>query len=169
MLYTGTIDPSQLSILPYMALQDQADVLPDGAIDLVPEATNQPQAATSCPEGMLVCKRGIDGAESLPVKKSKSKVKALDKDGDEMLTSDRCHLSCVLQEFNAPGDHGYKSDEYSSLFDAANHVILEEFSAIGQVEHQCLGLPLDQLPPDFVLPFSEQTGECIFHSTPRQC
>jgi hypothetical protein len=128
-----------------VALQEQADVLPDGAIDLVPEATDQPQAATSRPEGMLVRKRGIDGAESLPVKKSKGKAKALDKDGDEVLTSDHCHLSCVLQEFNAPGDHGYKSDEYSSLFNAMNHIILAEFSAIGQVEHQCLGLPPDQL------------------------
>jgi hypothetical protein len=151
-----------------MALQEQADVLPDGAVDLAPEATNQPQAATLCLEGMLVCKRGIDGAESLPVKKSKRKVKALDKDGDKMLMLDHCHLSCVLQEFNVPGDHGYKSNEYSSLSDAANHVTLVELSAIGQVEHRCLGLPPDQLPPDFVLPFSEQTGECIFHSTPRQ-
>jgi hypothetical protein len=131
MLCTGTIDTSQLSILPYVALQEQVDVLPDGAVDLAPEATNQPQAATSHPEGMLVCKRGIEGAESLPAKKSKGKAKALDKDGDEVLMSDRCHLSCVLQELNAPGDHRYKSDEYSSLFDATNHIILAEFLAIG--------------------------------------
>jgi hypothetical protein len=84
---------------------------------------------------MLVCKRGIDGAESLPAKKSKGKAKALDKDSDKMLMLDCCHLSCVLQEFNVPGDHRYKSNKYSSLFDAVNHIILAEFSAIGQVEH----------------------------------
>jgi hypothetical protein len=154
-----------------VTLWEQASVL-DGDCDvdqlqeaLPVEATNQ--SATLHPEETLVRKRGIDNAEDLPAKKPKGRAKAVDK-ADLQLLSSGHGLSCVLEEFNPPGDHGYKLDNYSPVFDTAYHIILAEFSVIEQVEHQCLQLHRDQLPSDLIVPFSAQAGECNFYSAPRQ-
>jgi hypothetical protein len=144
-------------------LWEDVRVLDDYYIDqaLPVEATNK-----SASEEMLIRKRGMDtNAEDLPAKKPKGKVKVVDKSDNQLLLSAGHGLSCVLEEFNPPGDHRYKLDTYSLIFNTAYHLILAEFSAIEHVEHQCLKLPNDQSPPDLIVPFSAQAGECIFIHT----